>query len=152
MGSFIAVRGLLSTCGARAPERVGSEVAARELSSCGTRAPERIGSVVAEHGLSCPTACGNFSSPTRYRTHVPCIERQVLNHQTTREVPWHYLSEPGCDAYHTPQMLVFSAQMQQKPFTVSVLRTSRLHMGDAPHLNLQGQTFSLIPLSKYLSI
>ena len=34
-GIFIAARGLLSSCGVRAPERVGSVVAARRLSSCG---------------------------------------------------------------------------------------------------------------------
>ena len=29
----------------------------------------------------------DLSSPTRDRTHVPCIGRQILNHWTTREVP-----------------------------------------------------------------
>ena len=27
------------------------------------------------------------SSPTRARTHIPCIDRQILNHCDTREVP-----------------------------------------------------------------
>ena len=35
-GLLLAVHGLLSSCGAWAPECVGSVVAARGLSSCGT--------------------------------------------------------------------------------------------------------------------
>ena len=31
------------------------------------------------------------SSPTRYRTHVPCIGRQILNHWTTRGVHINFL-------------------------------------------------------------
>ena len=50
----------LSSCGAQAPECVGSVVAARGLSSCGMQAQQLqcVGSVVAACGLSCPTACG----------------------------------------------------------------------------------------------
>ena len=51
-------------------------------------------SLVAEHELSswwvvsvAPQYVGNFSSPTRDWTRVPCIRRQILNHWTTREVP-----------------------------------------------------------------
>ena len=66
MGSFLAVRGLLP--------------------SCRVQAPEHMGSVVAVLGLSCPAPCG-ILVPTRDRTHVPCIERWILNHWTTREVP-----------------------------------------------------------------
>ena len=29
----------------------------------------------------------DLSSSTRYRTHVPCIGRQILNYRTTREIP-----------------------------------------------------------------
>ena len=29
----------------------------------------------------------DLSSPTRAGTNAPCIERQILNHWTTREVP-----------------------------------------------------------------
>ena len=29
----------------------------------------------------------DLSHPTRDRTHIPCIARQILNHYTTREVP-----------------------------------------------------------------
>ena len=34
--------------------------------------------------------CGMWdpSSQTRHPTHVPCIGRQILNHRTTREVPY----------------------------------------------------------------
>ena len=42
----------LSSCGAQAPERAGSVVAAHGLSSCDARAPEHTGSVVVAHGLS----------------------------------------------------------------------------------------------------
>ena len=42
------------------------------------------GSVVVVPGLVAPQQVG--SSQTRDRTHVPCIDRQVLNRWTTREV------------------------------------------------------------------
>ena len=50
---FVAARGLLSSCGVRAPGCVGSVV-------CGTRALSlrHANSVVVAHGLSCPAACG----------------------------------------------------------------------------------------------
>ena len=50
-GSFVAARWLLSSCGARALEWVGSVVAPRHV---------------------------DLSSPTRDRTHVPCIGRWIL--------------------------------------------------------------------------
>ena len=34
-----------------------------------------------------PRGMWELSSPTRDWSHVPCIERQLLNHWTTREVP-----------------------------------------------------------------
>ena len=37
--------------------------------------------------LSCPEALWDLSSPTRDRTHVPYIARQILNCWTTRGVP-----------------------------------------------------------------
>ena len=46
----------------------------------GTRA-----SVVVAYELSCSRHVE--SSLTRYRTHISCIGRQILNHWTTREVP-----------------------------------------------------------------
>ena len=70
------------------------------LSSCGAQAPEHVGSVFCDrwalslrHGSSVNEARGlaprlwDLSSPTRDRTHVPCIGRRILNHWTTREVP-----------------------------------------------------------------
>ena len=50
---FVVAHGLLSSCGTRAPERVGSVV-------CGTWAfsLRRTSSVVGVCGLSCPAACG----------------------------------------------------------------------------------------------
>ena len=84
VGSSVAVvaRGLLSSCGAQAPEHsglcslwhVGSLVEARKLSSCGARA-------------SLPRGLWDLSSPTRDRTRVPCIGRRILYHCTAREVP-----------------------------------------------------------------
>ena len=38
-------------------------------------------------GMSLVTPCHVGSSPTRDGTHVPCIARWILNHQTTSEVP-----------------------------------------------------------------
>ena len=102
-GSFILARGLLSSCGVwvfsslvvasrlqgtwalqlwHVGSRVcglcslrhmGSLVEAYELSSCGTRA-------------QLPRGMWEPSSPTRDRTHVPCIGRRILYHWTTREV------------------------------------------------------------------
>ena len=48
-GLFIAVRWLLSSCGARAPELMGSVVMAHGLSSCGAWALERMGLVAPHH-------------------------------------------------------------------------------------------------------
>ena len=80
---FVAVRGLLivlaSLCGgARALGVWASVVVARGLSSCGSRALWRT-------GLVAPWHVG--SSWTRDRTCVPCIDRRILNHCATREVP-----------------------------------------------------------------
>ena len=58
----------------------GSRV--RGLSSGSLRA-----SLVATCGFSCSVAC----SPTRDRTHVPCIGRWILNQWTTKEVPQWFL-------------------------------------------------------------
>ena len=46
-------------------------------------------SVVEAHGVSCPVACGIFLD--RESNPVPCIGRQILNHWTTREVPYSFL-------------------------------------------------------------
>ena len=71
----------LSSYGSGVPERVGSVVGGtwalvevRELSSCGSWA-------------YLPRSMRDLSSPTRDRTCVPCIVRQILYHWTTREVP-----------------------------------------------------------------
>ena len=69
-GSFVAARGLLSSCGVR----VFSLVEARELGSCGVWA-------WLPHGM------WDLSSLTRDQTRVPCIVRRILYHWTTREVP-----------------------------------------------------------------
>ena len=40
-------------------------------------------------GFSC--SVWDFNSPTRDQMRVPCIARWILNHWTTREVPWLHL-------------------------------------------------------------
>ena len=63
-GLFVVARGLLSSCGAWAPECVGSRV--HGLCSCGARAPERVdsslrytGSVAVARGLVAPCHVGS---------------------------------------------------------------------------------------------
>ena len=82
---YLAVSGL--SCGEQA-----FVTAHGPLSSCRAWAPERAGSVVAVHGLQNPRAQlprskWDLSSPTRARTRIPCIGRQILNHWIAREVP-----------------------------------------------------------------
>ena len=72
---FIVALGLLCSCGRQSPERIGSVGAAHRLISCGAWAQ-------LPHGM------WDLSSLTRDRTHVPCIGRWILNHWTTREVPY----------------------------------------------------------------
>ena len=52
----------------------------------------------------------DLSSPTRDRTHTPCIGRQSLNHRTTREVPKFFLYVPTSCLFKdfTPPILPFS--------------------------------------------
>ena len=71
-GSFVAVCGLLSSCGAQALWlwHAGSRVCRH--SSCGV--------LVALRHV-------DLSSLTRDQTRVPCIGRRILNPWTTREVP-----------------------------------------------------------------
>ena len=62
---------------------IGSRV--RGHSSCGLRAPEHRLSSCAKHtGLVAPRHVEFFQ--TRDWTHVPHIDRQILNHWTTKEV------------------------------------------------------------------
>ena len=77
--SSCSVQGLLSSCCAWASHCASFSCGAWALglasfNSCGERAPGHMGSVV--------------SSQTRVRTCVSCIGRQILNHWTTREVPF----------------------------------------------------------------
>ena len=44
-------------------------------------------SLVVSCGLSCPTAYKIFAHQPGIEPHIPCIERQTLNHWTSREVP-----------------------------------------------------------------
>ena len=55
--------------------------------SCGTGAPERMSSLVAAPGLSCRAAFGILVPRPGIEPIVPCFERWILNHWTTREVP-----------------------------------------------------------------
>ena len=45
-----------------------------------------FGFSIVAHGPRCPAACAAFQEQGLNR--VPCIGKQVLNHQTTREVPF----------------------------------------------------------------
>ena len=62
-------------CGARASHYRG-------LSCCGAQAPDAQAQQLWLTGLVAPRHVG--SSQTRARTHVPCIDRQSLNHCATR--------------------------------------------------------------------
>ena len=56
----------------------------------GTRDPHCIWSLLSSCGtqlLLLPCDMWNLSSPTRNRSQVSCIGKQILNHCTTREVP-----------------------------------------------------------------
>ena len=87
---FIAVCGLLIA--------VASLVVEHGLQAHGLQQLQHVGSVVVVHGLQgaqaqqlwrmglvAPWHVG--SSQSRDQTHVPCIDRRILNHCTTREVP-----------------------------------------------------------------
>ena len=70
LSAVVASRGLLCSCSVWASDRTGSRAWALSLQHRGPLAP-----------------CHVESSLTRDRTCVPCIDRQILKHQTTREVP-----------------------------------------------------------------
>ena len=52
--------------------------------------PLAVASLVAEHGVSCLTACGIV--PDQESNHVPCADRWILTHWTTREVQGNFSS------------------------------------------------------------
>ena len=54
---------------------------------------EHMGSIVASHRLSCSHNMWDLSSLTGDQTCILCIERQILNHWTTKEVPFHPLKK-----------------------------------------------------------
>ena len=54
-------------------------------SRCGAQVLVCMGSVVVERGFSCPAVCGIV--PDQGLNCVPCIDRRILNHWATREVP-----------------------------------------------------------------
>ena len=51
-------------------------------------------SVVLVPRLSYPAVCGTLVPLTRDQTCIPCIERWILNHWTTREVRFRKCSSP----------------------------------------------------------
>ena len=59
-GLFVLARGLLSSCGVQvfSLQLWHTNSRARGLCSCGAWAPERLGSAAVVRGLSCPAACG----------------------------------------------------------------------------------------------
>ena len=70
---FVVAGGLLSSCGARAPEHVGSIVTACGLSSC-----RELGSVVVACVLSCPAACGILVPQPGIKPASPALEGGYL--------------------------------------------------------------------------
>ena len=92
-------------------------------------AGDHLASCISRTTFPCPVCCicwgllqllghpepRNSLSSTLWQTKSHCLSQ-------------HYLPEPRCKAYHTSQMLVFLARMQQEPFTVSVPRASLSHM------------------------
>ena len=69
-------------------QHVGPHGVHRLLSGCGSQA-----SVVPVHGLELHRGMWDLSSLTSIRLHFPCIERQIVNHWTTRQVPGQYFIE-----------------------------------------------------------
>ena len=59
---------------------VGSFTAVHGFSSCGSRAPEAVGSVIAAHRLRGSAGTWDLSSLTRDRTYLSCTARQILKH------------------------------------------------------------------------
>ena len=74
------------------------------ISGCVRSQSRHLESLLQCTGLSLVVVCGlsscsswawlpqrmwHLSSPNRYKACVPCIRRQILNHWTTREVPYH---------------------------------------------------------------
>ena len=57
-----------------------------DFSCFGAWALEWTGSVVVVYGLSCPT-CGSLL-PNQESNYIPCIGRWILNHWSTREIPY----------------------------------------------------------------
>ena len=76
--SFVSARGLLSRCGAWAPEHVGSVDVTYGLCSCGAWALECVGSVVVACGFSCPTACGILVPQPGIEPKSPALEGEFL--------------------------------------------------------------------------
>ena len=67
-------------------QELGAQALGRGLRSCGTWAPEHRPEQFWCMGLVAPRHVE--SSWTRDQTHVSCISRWILNHWTTREVPF----------------------------------------------------------------
>ena len=131
MGSFVAVCGLLSSCGLRV---FSSLVVAHGLCSCGMWA------VVEAHELSScgiwaplPHGLWDLSSLTRDWTLIPCTVRWLLYHWTAREVPM--LSLCKFPKAAVPFKLSFFAALcvQRSPSLVfSVLLPQMAHVGLCP--------------------
>ena len=77
----------LGSCVVCAPEVRTSVVATHELSICGTGAPE-LGLNSCCVCISLLQGLWNLTSLSGDRTRSWCIARWILNHWTTREVPW----------------------------------------------------------------
>ena len=121
---FVSVRGLslAVASGGHSSSRCTGLSLSRPLllRSTGSR---RAGSVVVAHGPSCSVACGIF--PTRARTRVPHIGRQIPNHCATRETPtWLYFKHEclGLFFFFFSSLLYWSIIALQWCVSVCLLR------------------------------
>ena len=75
---------------------------------------QHTSTLVAALRFTCPTACGNLVSLTRDPIHVLCIERQILNHWTTREVPRNTYLKVRSQCQNLPEVSKILAVLHRK--------------------------------------
>ena len=75
---------------------------------------QHMSALVAALRFTCPTACGNSVSLIRDPIHVPCIERRILNHQTTREVPRNTYLKVRSQCQNLPEVSKILAVLHRK--------------------------------------
>ena len=105
---LVVVRGLLASCAAQVPWRLGSVAVvhgfqgawALQFAAHGLQL-RHASSVVLARGLSCPTACGILVSRPGIEPASPAfIARRILYHWTSREVPPHFFCSKTFEQFH----------------------------------------------------